>query len=125
MINAKVAKEREGKSINEIAREIIGAALQVHTSLGSGLLESAYEACLAHELRKHGFAVQTQVPLPVRYDGIELELGYRIDILVERSVLIELKAVENVLPVHKAQLLSCLRLPEETWALDQLSFAAS
>ena len=110
MINAESAEERRGKILNEITHQVIGAAMQVHSALGPGLLESAYEACLAHELRKRALKTETQIALPVRYDGIELDLGYRIDLLVETAVLIELKAIEKVLPVHKAQLLSYLRL---------------
>jgi GxxExxY protein len=117
MINAEGAEEREGKSLDRISHEVIGAAMKVHSALGPGLLESAYEACLAHELRKRGYLLATQVPLPVHYDGMVLELGYRIDMLVERSVLVELKAIENVLPVHKAQLLSYLRLSKKKLGL--------
>ena len=78
--------------------------------LGPGLLESAYGACLAHELRKRGFRVATQVGLPVVYDGVKLDLGYRIDLLVEDVVIVEVKCVEAIHPVHEAQLLSYLRL---------------
>ena len=84
--------------------------MKVHTVLGPGLLESAYEACLAHELRRRGLRVETQVSLPVMYEGMQIELGYRLDLLVEDRVVVELKAIETVLPVHKAHLLSYLRL---------------
>ncbi len=84
--------------------------MKVHTALGPGLLESAYEACLAYELRKTGFHVTTQVPLAVTYDDVVLDIGYRLDMLVEDEVIIELKAIESIQPVHKAQLLSYLRL---------------
>ena len=84
--------------------------MRVHTVLGPGLLESAYEVCFAHELRKRGLRVETQFPLPVSYDGVRVDLGYRLDILVENEVVVELKAIETVLPVHKAQPLSYLRL---------------
>ena len=84
--------------------------MKVHSALGPALLESAYEACMIHELRKSGFKVQSQVMLPVRYDGIELELGYRIDLLVEDRVIVELKCVEKIMPVHEAQIISHLRL---------------
>src|SRR6185369_14468169 len=110
MINAEVAEEREVKSLNELSFLVVKCAMKVHTELGPGLLESAYEACLAHELRKSGLRVETQVVLPVRYDGIKLDLGYRLDLVVEDQLVIELKAIENVLSVHKAQLLSYLRL---------------
>ena len=97
-------------SVNRITEAIIGAAMKVHSALGPGLLESAYEACMIHELRKMGFKVLSQVMLPVRYDGIELELGYRIDLLVEDRVIVELKCVEKIMPVHEAQIISHLRL---------------
>ena len=97
-------------SVNRITEAIIGAAMKVHSALGPGLLESAYEACMIHELRKMGFRVLSQVMLPVRYDGIELELGYRIDLLVEDRVIVELKCVEKIMPVHEAQIISHLRL---------------
>ncbi len=84
--------------------------MRVHSLLGPGLLESAYDACLTHELRKRGFRVETQVGLPVVYDGEKLELGYRIDLLVENLVVVEVKCVEAIHPVHEAQLLSYLRL---------------
>ncbi|HYX68015.1 MAG TPA: GxxExxY protein [Terriglobales bacterium] len=109
MTNAEVA-EHQRETANHLTGEVVDAAMKVHTALGPGLLESAYEACLAHELRKRGLRVETQVPLPVTYEGMQIELGYRIDLLVEGQVIVELKAVETVLPVHKAQLLSYLRL---------------
>lgn len=96
--------------INDITGQIIDSAMKVHTALGPGLLESAYEACLAHELRKRGLAVQTQVVLPIEYDGAKLDAGYRIDIFVEDVVIVELKAVEKVNPICDAQLLSYLKL---------------
>lgn len=94
----------------EIGRAILDSGMKVHTALGPGLLESAYEACLAHEIRKRGLRVETQVALPIVYDGERLEAGYRIDLLVEDAVLAEVKAVEKLLPIHGAQLLSYLRL---------------
>lgn len=96
--------------INEITGQIIDAAIKVHTELGPGLLESAYEICLAHELRKRGLSVQTQVKLPIEYDGIHLDAGYRIDMLVESKVIVELKAVEKMPPIFEAQILSYLKL---------------
>ena len=84
--------------------------MKVHSHLGPGLLESAYEACLAHELRKQGHIVAQQVGLPVIYDGEKLDLGYRIDLIVDDAVVIEIKCVEAINPVHKAQLLSYIRL---------------
>ena len=84
--------------------------MKVHSALGPGLLESTYEACLVHELKKQGLAVLSQVALPVEYDGMTIELGYRIDLLVEATVIVELKAVDKITPVHQAQLLSYLKL---------------
>ncbi len=91
--------------------------MKVHTALGPGLLESAYEACLLHELRKNGFQAKSQVPLPVVYDGLELELGYRIDLLVEDLVVVELKAADAIHPIHEAQLLSYLKLSGKSLGL--------
>lgn len=110
---AEVRAEDAGSArarINSITGAIIQAAYKVHSALGPGLLESAYEACLARELELQGLRVQRQVGLPVTYQGISVDLGYRIDLLVEDLVVVELKAVEAVLPVHKAQLLSHVRL---------------
>ena len=95
---------------NEIARQIVDAAFVVHTALGPGLLESVYEVCLAHELRKRGLTVRQQVVLPVHYDGVRLDAGLRLDLLVNDAVIVEIKAVENLLPVHKAQALTYLKL---------------
>jgi len=89
---------------------IIGAAIEVHRVLGPGLLESVYERCLSHELEIRGLGNQRQVPLPVVYKGIHLEEGYRIDILVDRKIIVEIKAVDAIAPVHEAQLLTYLRL---------------
>jgi GxxExxY protein len=89
-------------------------ALKVHSALGPGLLESAYEACLAHELKQMGFEVQTQVALPIVYDGVTLELGYRIDMLVNDLVIVELKSVEEISRVHVAQAISYLKLSKKS-----------
>jgi GxxExxY protein len=89
---------------------VVDAAMRVHSVLGPGVLESAYEACLAHELRSRGLTVRCQVPLPVLYEGASIELGYRLDLLVEDVVIVELKTVSKLLPIHHAQLLSYLRL---------------
>jgi GxxExxY protein len=94
----------------ELGRGILAAAMKVHSALGSGLLESAYETCLHHELTKAGFCVERQVLLPIVYDGEQLDAGYRIDIWVKRKVVVEVKSVEKILPIHGAQLLSYLRL---------------
>jgi len=96
--------------LNEITGAIVDCALKVHTALGPGLLETVYERCLIHELNKRGLRTQSQIPLPVFYDGVIIEGGYRIDILVEDLVIVEVKAIESTLPVHCAQLLSYLKL---------------
>ncbi|MGH7785424.1 MAG: GxxExxY protein [Candidatus Binatia bacterium] len=96
--------------INVVSGVVVDASMRVHSRLGPGLLESTYEACLAFELRKRGLRVLTQLALPVTYDDLEIELGYRIDMLVEGCVIVELKALANILPVHRAQVLSYLRL---------------
>ena len=96
--------------IDEITSVVIGSAIEVHRELGPGLLESAYDTCLAYELDARGLAVERQWPLPVRYKGVLLDCGYRIDLLVERRVVVELKTVERLAPVHHAQLLTYLRL---------------
>ncbi len=101
----------------EVSRAVITAAMKVHSALGPGLLESAYEACLAHELRKAGYRVECQVPLPVVYDGVRLDLGYRIDMLVEDLVVVEIKAVEAINPVHHAQIISYLKLSGKSLGL--------
>ncbi len=96
--------------MSDVGELIIGAAMRVHSALGPGLLENAYEACLVYELEKRGLSVKRQVPMPVTYEGVALDVGYRLDLLVADAVVIELKAVEKVLPLHGAQLLSYLRL---------------
>ncbi|HWQ14092.1 MAG TPA: GxxExxY protein [Roseiflexaceae bacterium] len=96
--------------INQISGQIVDAAMKVHTALGPGLLESAYEACLLYELRNRSLKVLSQVTLPVVYGGVALDAGYRLDLLVEDAVIVELKAVERLLPIHDAQLLSYLKL---------------
>ena len=94
----------------ELSGEVIDAAMRVHTSLGAGLFEEVYRVCLRHELNKKGIKALSEVGLPVTYDGVQLEVGYRIDLLVEDNLIVELKAVEHVAPVHKAQLLTYLKL---------------
>lgn len=98
------------KDNNKITESIIGAAIEVHRELGPGLLESTYEACLAYELMERGLKVERQKALPVKYREIQLDCGYRIDLLVEDSVIVELKAVERLEAIHEAQLLSYLKL---------------
>jgi GxxExxY protein len=97
---------------NEISSLIIGAAIEVHKQLGPGLLESSYEICLAYELRQRGLEVSTQVGLPIIYKEVSLETGYRIDLLVEKKVIIEVKAVEGFTDIHLAQILTYLKLSD-------------
>ncbi|MFQ5399288.1 MAG: GxxExxY protein [Anaerolineae bacterium] len=96
--------------MNKLTEQIIGAAIEVHRHLGPGLLESAYETCLVYELEKLGLKVERQKALPLVYKEIRLEQGYRIDLLVEDKIVVELKVVEHILPVHEAQVLSYLKL---------------
>ena len=96
--------------INDITGHIVDAAIRVHSALGPGLLESAYKACLVHELRKRGLTILTEVPVPIVYEGIVVDVGYRMDLLVEDVVIVEVKAVGKLSPVHDAQLLSHLVL---------------
>jgi len=100
----------DGKRLNRITENIIGAAIEVHRTLGPGLLESAYEACLVFELVQGGLKVEQQKPLPVVYKDVKLDCGYRLDLLVEGAVIVEVKAVERLMPIHQAQLLSYLKL---------------
>jgi GxxExxY protein len=100
----------EDLRLDAITRKIIGAAINVHRALGPGLLESAYETCLAFELQQLGLKLERQKPLPVRYRGITLDCGYRLDLVVEDCVIVEVKATEGLLPVHQAQVMSYLRL---------------
>jgi len=95
---------------NEISGAIVDAAMKVHSALGPGLLESAYAVCLRHELIKRGLRVTSEVPVPVVYDGIKLEAGYRLDLVVEDTVVVELKAIEALAPIHQAQVISYLKL---------------
>jgi len=96
--------------INELTEKIIAAAIEVHRTLGPGLLESAYEDCLCRELALRGIPFERQKPLPVEYKGMKIETSYRIDILVANAVVVEVKSVETILPIHEAQLLTYLRL---------------
>ena len=100
----------EKERLDLITRRIIGAAIEVHKAVGPGLLESAYQACLAFELRERNLKVDEQVPLPLLYKEVKLDCGYRIDLIVEDAVIVEIKAVEHLAPIHEAQLLSYLRL---------------
>ena len=98
--------------LNEISGKIIDCSIRVHAELGPGMLEGAYQTCLMHELIEAGFDVQSQLKLPIVYRGIELDAGYRIDLLVQGSVIIELKAIDRLLPVHETQLLYYLRMSD-------------
>ena len=98
--------------LNRLSERILGAAFAVHTGLGPGLLESAYEACLEHELRNHGLAVERQKALPVRYKEVFIDAGYRLDLFVEGEIIVEVKSVRAIAPIHRAQLLTYLTLSD-------------
>jgi GxxExxY protein len=100
----------ETQNVEYVATQIVDAAIKVHRSLGPGLLESAYQKCLAIELRKRGLLVECELMCPVTYDGVTIESGYRIDMLIGKSIIIENKTVEKILPIHEAQLLTYLRI---------------
>ncbi len=106
-----------GVDQNEVSGQIVDAAMKVHTALGPGLLESAYEACLAYELRKRGLSVRTQMEMPICYEDIEIDVGYLIDMMVADTVVVELKVVESLLPIHRAQILSYLKLARKSLGL--------
>jgi GxxExxY protein len=108
--DTKTTREPIPKETDEVASKIVDAAFAVHTALGPGLLESVYEVCLMHELNKRGLKAERQVLLPVVYDNLRLDAGLRLDLVVEKRVVVELKAVEALLPVHKAQVLTYLKL---------------
>ena len=93
-----------------ISRHIVDSAMKVHTALGCGLLENVYETCLAHELAKRGLEVRKQIVMPIRYDGVVLDAGYRLDLLIGEKVVVEIKAAEKMLPLYAAQLLTYLKL---------------
>lgn len=106
-------RRRERKDVifeNDLSKKIIGAAIEVHKILGPGLLESTYEKCLCRELELKGLCIEIQKSLPVEYKGIKIDSGYRLDLVVENSVIVELKSVEKILPIHEAQLLTYLKL---------------
>jgi len=98
--------------IEEIATKIVHSAIRVHKALGPGLLESVYQQCLAYDLKKVGLNVECEVPIPVTYEEVSIDLGFRIDMLVEKAVVIENKTVEKLLPIHQAQLLTYLKLTD-------------
>lgn len=95
---------------DKLSERVIGCAIKVHKNLGPGLLESTYEQCLAHELKCEGIPFLLQHSLPVNYDGIQLDCGYRVDMLVDNKIIVELKSVDEVLPIHQAQLLTYMKL---------------
>ena len=99
-----------GKNFSELSNKVIGCAIEVHRALGPGLLESAYQQCLCHELHLNEIGFQVEKPLPVHYKGCRLDCGYRIDILVEDEIILELKSVEQLNRVHEAQILSYMKL---------------
>lgn len=109
----EIAREEAlSQSLNSLTGMVVDAAFAVHSTLGAGLLESLYETCLEHELRKRGLHTRRQLVIPVVYDGLRFDEGFRIDLLVEGSVVVEVKAVERLLPVHDAQLLTYLKLTD-------------
>ena len=95
--------------LNNLSRLVLECAIKVHRVLGPGLLESSYRACLAHELHARGVSVQCEIPLPVRYEGVQLDCGYRLDMLVSDEIIVELKTVDSLLAIHQSQLLTYLR----------------
>ena len=110
MLNSTALHEPISPELEAIARQITDGAFKVHKALGPGLLESVYESCLLYELTKRGLKVERQVVLPIQYDELKLDSGLRIDMLIENAIVIELKAVENLLPIHEAQMLTYLKL---------------
>lgn len=109
---------------NEVGERVLGCALKVHKALGPGLLESAYEACLAHELGKANLEFKRQLTLPLTYDGVTIETGYRLDLLVADLVVVEMKAVESLTSLHEAQLLSYSSSAAGAWAICSTSTSA-
>jgi len=103
-------EERAGRVFRDCSGEVRGACIEVHRLLGPGLLESAYQTCLAHELRTRGLTFEEERPLPISFKGVHLECGYRLDFVVERELIIEIKAVERLLPIHQAQVITYLKL---------------
>lgn len=109
-MNKEVKNQPISPRTEDIAKFVLDAAFKVHTALGPGLLESVYETCLVHELRGKGLNLDSQITLPIIYDGLTVESGLRLDLYVEKCVIIEIKAVEIIDPIHKAQLLTYLKL---------------
>jgi GxxExxY protein len=98
------------KPINEITQQVIGCAIEVHRQLGPGLLESVYEKCLAYEMKQAGLAFETQIELPVKYKAVQIDCGFRVDLFVEKALIVEIKAVEVLIPIHEAQILTYMRM---------------
>jgi GxxExxY protein len=110
-------RETERKRLNELSAKVIGLCIEVHRETGAGLLESAYEECLAYELSRNGLRFERQKEMPLRYKDVLLDCGYRLDFLIEDSLIIELKAVDKVLPIHQAQVLTYLKLSQKQLGL--------
>jgi len=104
-------------NLNDVSGIVVDAAITVHRELGPGLLESAYQACLAFELRDRGLHVETEVPLPVVYRKVQLDVGYRIDLLIENQVVVEIKSVDSLMSIHQAQILSYLKMSDKRLGL--------
>jgi GxxExxY protein len=99
-----------GQDIEQVATHIVDAAIKIHAALGPGLLESAYQRCMVHELKRRGLTTEREVCLPIRYDGIRIDAGYRSDLRVQGCIIVEHKTVDQLLPIHEAQLLTYLKL---------------
>jgi GxxExxY protein len=110
-------RDAETQSLDKLSEQVIGACIEVHRALGPGLLESAYEECLCHELSLRSIVFERQVPLPVSYKGVKLECGYRLDLVIGGKLIVELKVVEALLPIHEAQILTYLKLTGKTVGL--------
>ena len=117
MILNRPLRDTETQRLNQITEKIIGCAIEVHRALGPGLLESAYEECVCFELTQNRMKFERQVSLPVVYKGVKLDCGYRIDLVVENLIIVEIKAIANILPVHEAQVLSYLKLDNKPLGL--------
>ncbi len=111
-MNHQAHQEHQGVDprIDAVARQVVDAGLKVHKALGPGLLESAYEHCLTHELRSRGLTVARQIPLPITYEGLQLDAGYRLDLMIEDSIIVEVKSVEALTRLHEAQIVTYLKL---------------
>src|SRR5436190_19200607 len=107
----------ETQSFREITEQVIGACIEIHKQLGPGLLESAYEECLCYELSQQGIVFERQKPLAVAYKSVKLDCGYRLDLVVENKIIVEMKTVEKLLPIHEAQLLTYLKISSLTLGL--------